>query len=338
MRSRPLLLPALALALGCVMAAQPSPLSWPRTGEGSWTYAWQPGWMNLPDGVETGNTHGCVALDSAGRVYLNTDSARAVMVFAADGTFLRAFGKDLARGLHGMEITGEGTDERLWLTHTGRHEVLQATLEGEILWRLPWPEESGLYGSAGEYKPTSVAVAPDGRFWVADGYGKGWVHAYSPDRKWLQAFGGPGKEPGKFRTPHGITWDEEIGRLVVADRENWRLQIFTPEGELDRVVDSPLRRPCHVDAGPHGWAVAELAGRVSLLDREGNALARLGNQPDPSFRAKNGIPQEKWQDGEFLSPHCAAWGPGGDVWVVDWNAKGRLTRLVRQPSVSVRLR
>ena len=338
MRSRPLLLPALALALGCVMAAQPSPNSWPRTGDGSWTYAWQPGWMNLPDGVETGNTHGCVALDSAGRVYLNTDSARAVMVFAPDGTFLRAFGEDLARGLHGMEITGEGAEERLWLTHTGRHEVLQATLEGEILWRLPWPEESGLYGSAGEYKPTSVAVAPDGRFWVADGYGKGWVHAYSPDRKWLQAFGGPGKEPGKFRTPHGITWDEEIGRLVVADRENRRLQVFTSDGKLDRVVDSDLRRPCHVDAGPHGWAVAELAGRVSLLDREGNALARLGDQPDPDLRAKNGIPRDQWKDGEFLSPHCAAWGPGGDVWVVDWNAKGRLTRLVRQPSFSARNR
>lgn len=331
MRLRDLLLPTFALALGCVLANRPSPETWLRIGEGSWTYAWQPKWMNLPNGVETGNTHGCVALDSTGRVYLNTDSARAVMVFSPDGTFLHSFGEELAGGLHGMEITGQGVEERLWLTHTGRHEVLQATLEGEILWTLPWPEESGLYDSSEEYKPTSIAVAPDGRFWVADGYGKGWIHAYSADREWQKSFGGPGSELGQFRTPHGITWDEEINRLVVADRENRRLQLFTAGGVFERVVDSELRRPCHVDAAPEGWVVAELAGRVSLLNREGVPLARLGSQPNPELRAKNGIPEESWSDGEFLSPHCAAWGPNGDLWVVDWNAWGRLTHLVRQP-------
>ena len=321
----------LGFALGCVQGPPVSPAEWPRLGAANWTYAWQPDWMKLPSGIETGNTHGCVTLDADGRVYLNTESERAVMVFEKDGRYLRSFGKDLAGGLHGMEIVGEKGAETLWVTHTGLHQVRQLSMEGEVLRQWSWPDESGKYKNENQYKPTAVAVLPDGRFFVTDGYGQGWVHAYDAAGKWQFCFGGPGLEAGKFQTPHGITWDEQIQRLVVADRENRRLQVFHADGRLDRVIETPLNRPCHVDAGPLGWLVAELEGRATILDRSGKVLAHLGEQPDPALRARNGIQPELWQEGSFLSPHCAAWGPQGDIWVVDWNFRGRLNHLVRQP-------
>ena len=319
MRHSALFLAALAFALGCFQSSS-TPLE----------YTWDAGWMRLPEGVALGNTHGCVALDAQGQVYLNTDSEQAIMVFAPDGTFLRAMGKELVGGLHGMEIVQADGVETLWVAHTGLHQVRQLNMEGEMLRQWDWPEISQKYGSAGEYKPTSVTVLPDGRFFVADGYGKGWVHAFSAEGDWQFCFGGPGTEAGKFQTPHGITWDETIQRLVVADRENRQLQVFHPDGTLDRVVATPLNRPCHVDAGPEGWLVAELEGRVSVLKRDGTVLAHLGEQANPDLRARNGVDRDLWHDGMFLSPHCAARGKDGDLWVVDWNFRGRLNRLVRK--------
>jgi sugar lactone lactonase YvrE len=155
------------------------------------------------------------------------------MVFEPDGRFVRSFGKQLANGLHGMTLVQEGGDEFLLLAHTGLHEVWKTTLEGELVWKLEWPEVSRKYGKKEEFLPTSAVQAADGRIYVADGYGKSWVHLYDAERNWLRCIGGPGSAPGKLRTPHGLCIDTRgaTPRLLVADRENNRLQAFDLEGE-----------------------------------------------------------------------------------------------------------
>ena len=130
-----------------------------------------------------------------------------MLVFEADGTFVSSWGAELKAGLHGMTLVREGDEEFLYLTHTGRHEVLKTTLAGEVLWTIGYPEASGIYESAATYKPTSVAVCPDGRFFVTDGYGTSWIHEYSAEHEYVRSIGGPGKEAGQYRTPHGIDLD-----------------------------------------------------------------------------------------------------------------------------------
>ena len=77
-------------------------------------YEWQSEWGALPGGVQLGSTHGRVAVDAVGNVYVQTDTERAVCVFDADGKFLRSFGSDLAGGLHGICVdAGDQNDESL---------------------------------------------------------------------------------------------------------------------------------------------------------------------------------------------------------------------------------
>jgi len=45
------------------------------------------------------------------------------------------------------------------------------------------------------------------------------------------AWGLPGSGPGEFRLPHGIRIDRR-GRVLIADRENDRVQVFTRKGEF----------------------------------------------------------------------------------------------------------
>src|SRR5262245_61464576 len=306
---------------------------------GASTFEWVKGWGSLPGGKQLGNTHGCIVVDRQDRIYLATDSEDAVVVFDRDGKVLKTWGKELAGGLHGMALVdgdvAEGGEQRLLLAHIGRHQVFEATLDGTILWTLDYPKESGLYEKPEQYLPTSVAPLPGGGFLVADGYGASWIHRYDAERKYVRSFGGPGSELGKLHTPHGI-WVDTRGAqpvLLVADRENHRVQVFDLEGkplrEVKDVEHDLLRRPCHMHPFGSELVVADLAGRITLLDSRLGLVAHLGDNPDPAKRARNDVLPPEWHDCEFTSPHCANWDSQGNLYVTDWVSTGRITKLRR---------
>src|SRR5206468_12354704 len=60
--------------------------------------------------------------------------------------------------------------EYLYLAHTRLHEVLKTTIDGKVLWTIGWPQQAGIYEKEEQFNPTAIAVAPDGRIFVADGY------------------------------------------------------------------------------------------------------------------------------------------------------------------------
>lgn len=325
------LLCLLATVLGC--ASQMLPESWPRLGQDDALFVWDEAWNSDPIHQSLGNTHGGMAVDQSGRIFASRDTAPAVLIFDQKGTLVDSWGDDLAGGLHGMCLVEEQGVEYLYLAHTARHQVMKATLSGEILWTLDLPEGSGIYSKATEYHPTSIAVAADGRLYVADGYGKGYIHRYSAEREYLGSFGGPGEGNGQFRTPHGVAVDnnDAKSRVLVADRENNRVQAFDLDGNFLSILPVEFRRPCGVAVGNDGrLAIPELAGCVSLLGANDELLARLGDNSDSSQWAQNGLPREKWQNGVFISPHGAAFDRRGNLYVQDWLAAGRFTRLVRQ--------
>jgi hypothetical protein len=330
----------LALALGLPACHAPTAPTSPtapsglQLGRPPHVYVWDADWLQLPDGQELGNTHGEIVVDRQGRVHLNTDTEQAIMTFAPDGRFLSAWGAQFREGLHGMTLVEEGGEEYLYFVHFGRHEFVKATLEGEILWRQGFPSTSGLYERADQFRPTSIAVAPDGRLFVADGYGEHWVHLYDADRNYLRSIGGPGSEAGRFNTPHGVWVDtrREPPELLVADRENHRLQRFDLDGGLLGVVEGPFRRPCKIQARGDDLVIPDLAGRVTILDGNNQLVTQLGDNPDENLRANNGVPRALWEEGRFLAPHSAAWDARGNLYVMDWNHLGRITRLVRVQS------
>ena len=59
------------------------------TGNGEWTYAVVSGWGDLPDGTAFGGTHGAIAQDKAGNIYVSTQSETGVLVYNSDGRLLR---------------------------------------------------------------------------------------------------------------------------------------------------------------------------------------------------------------------------------------------------------
>ena len=292
------------------------------------------GFAQGEDTGRMGNTHGGVVIDRDGLIYSNTDTARSILVHRPDGTLVRAMAANYP-GIHGMVIREEGGVEYLYAAHLPGKQVLKLRLDGTLVWALGIPMESGKYtDNPGAYNPTGIAVAPDGRIYVADGYGRQWIHVFGPDLSYQTSFGGPGTEPGLFQTCHGLAIDTRGAepRLLVCDRENRRIQRFDLDGGFIDVPVSGLRRPCALSINGNELAIAELEGRVTVLDEDFNLVGHVGDNPDSSQWANNGVPPSAWKDGVFTAPHGCALDSEGNLYVSDWNANGRLSKVERTTS------
>ena len=305
---------------------------------GGITYTVDPAWGQSGVDLPLGNTHGGIVVDPDGHVYYNTDTERSIMVHKADGTHVRALAGRYP-GIHDMVMTVENGTPYIYAAHLHGKQVLKLRLAGTLVWALGVPMESGKYDDdPNAFNPTAVAVAPDGRVYVADGYGRQWIHIFGPDLAYQSSFGGRGGGDGQFQTCHGVVVDDrgETPVLVVCDRENRRLQRFDLDGTY---IDTPvtgLRRPCALsiyagEPGPEDdrIAIAELEARVTLLDGDMKVLGHLGDNPDRSQWASNPVPREKWVEGVFTAPHGVCFDADGNIYVMDWNAAGRMTRMSR---------
>jgi streptogramin lyase len=165
-----------------------------------------------------------VAVDSAGRVHTFRRGDPPVLVFEPDGSFAYAYGEGRIADAHGIYID---RDDRVFLADRDAHEIIACTPAGQELLRLgnrnspKWEQPFN--------HPTDIAVAVDGEIYVSDGYGNARVHRFAPDGEYLGGWGEVGSGKGQFMTPHAV-WVDVQNRVLIADRENDRVQLFTRDG------------------------------------------------------------------------------------------------------------
>jgi hypothetical protein len=231
-----------------------------------------------------------------------------------------------------MAIGREGKEDFIFITHHSRHQWAKFTLDGRELWVKDYPKEVSAYQNANEFRPTGIAVAPNGDLYVTDGYGKSWVHHYTAKGEYVRSWGGPaGSEPGKLKQPHGIWCDtrEKTPRILVADRANQRLQWFSLDGKPVGMLDQGLRRPSNFHQRGSDIVIADLEGRITIIDGQNRIVTHLGDNQNPELRGKNPIPPDKWVEGQFISPHCPRWDADGNLYVLEWLSTGRIVKLKR---------
>lgn len=306
----------------------------PVFGQGRHTYEVTHNWGRLPDSHAWGNTHG-ICFDRQGRIYVIHDvnaasaSPNGVVVFDPDGEFITSWGPEFKGGGHGIEIRREGGEEFLYCCDVGRKVFEKRSLKGEIVWTKGTPAEPGVYNDKVLFNPTNIAFAPDGGFYVADGYGSSYIHQYDKDANWVRTFGGPGSEPGKTSCPHGIIVDTRSPTplLLVADRANHRLQYFTLDGKHVSFVTDDLRYPCHFDFHGDVVVIPDLESRVTLFDRHNKLICQLAD--GEKIIDKRTLPREQLPVDRFVAPHGCRFLPTGDIFITEWVTCGRISLLRR---------
>lgn len=308
----------------------------PIIGTGEFRYECIHGWGELPSKVSWETTHG-VTIDDAGLIYITHQGhghhvMDTTVVFDPKGKYVRSFAKDIYPGGHGIDLRKESGEEFLYMCDIDHRQVVKTNLKGDVVWKKDYPKEAGVYKNASGYKPTNVAFAPDGGFYVGDGYGSHYIHQYDKDAHWVRTWGGLGTAPGKMNTPHGLWLDDRPGRtpsLVVADRANARLQYFTLDGKFISFVKD-LMLPAHFDIRGDVLLVPDLCARVSLFDRDNKPIVHLGDDAAwiaevKKFQIRND--PKRWVAGKFVHPHDACFDHDGNIFVVEWVDTGRVTLL-----------
>ncbi|MGD9127330.1 MAG: peptidyl-alpha-hydroxyglycine alpha-amidating lyase family protein [Planctomycetia bacterium] len=271
-------------------------------------------WPTLPAGFEMAPANG-IDIDSKGRIYAAAGEKGPILVFSPEGKLLDSWGEGIIKNKHSVRIF----DDKVYVCDTELHQVHEFTTDGKLL------RSFGTKGTPGTdeshfNKPTDIAVADNGDFYISDGYGNNRIVCLDPQGKFKFAWGEKGTGAGQFDVPHDIVIDKNQ-KIYVADRSNNRVQVFDRKGQFLKqfkdvgtpygleIIPGETEKLLVTDAndnGPH---------RVLILDLDGNVLTAFGTKGD--------------KPGQLDIPHSIAIDRDGNLYVAEVTNK-RISKFVKQ--------
>ena len=180
---------------------------------------------------------------------------RVLLEFGPDGKFIREIGQEPVRvvlcarrtrrqgrqhlghrqGLgHGRQVQSRGP-RRPWSSGARRKRRTRPSAWTRV--NPPRPPIDGQFR-----QPTDVAWDTQGNIFISDGYINSRVAKFDKNGDWVKSWGERGTGPGQFNTPHSIATDAK-GNIYVADRGNRRIQVFDPDGNLQREIKIDVPMP-----------------------------------------------------------------------------------------------
>ena len=225
-----------------------------------------------------------------------------VWVYDLNGKLLRTWGANLFSQPYYASVDRFGY---IWITDNKDNLVGKFTEEGKLVMMLGKKGVSGDNTSHDLFNgPTDVAVAANGDFFVADGYGNSRIVKFDKDGKFLMIIGGSnGTGVGQFNLPHHVVIDSK-GELVVMDRMNKRIQFWTQDGKFIKQWDD-------IEFGyPSGMQLVA-DDTLYIGDSDGNSFKIV--KDDKVLDAVGGY--------EGARPHQLAVDPFGAVYINDGQKK-----------------
>jgi hypothetical protein len=325
-----------ALAHGQSISVSPSSSCDPvqLTGNGEWTYRVVPGWGALPLGTTFGGTHGGIAQDKGGRIYISTQSHTGVLIYSSDGRLLRQIATAYPE-IHSLVFAMEGGEEHIYATvQKGTPQenwlFLKMKTDGSVVLKITAPPEAG-FKSPNEWRITAALPSPDGSIFIANGYGDSRLFRFDKSGNYKASYSEKGSGDGQLDCSHGLSIDPRYDQplLLVCDRENRRLCHFDLDGRYVRTITQHLRRPCQVSLHGDYAVVSELEGRVTILDRDNVPIAFIGDNPQKSQWAHFELDPRAVNAAVFSAAHGCFIDSAANIYVSDWNQTGRVTKLSR---------
>ncbi len=269
--------------------------------------------------------------DAKGRLILLTNEVKNnVIIFDKSGIVKETWGQDYP-GAHGLTLAKENEEEFLFITDYERHEVVKTTMKGKVVMTLPCPLEIAQYTTKEAYKPTEVAVTPEGEFYVADGYGQQQILHYDYHGKLKNVFGGVGDGPENFNNAHGICYDDrdpENPCLLITARAQNAVKRFGLDGKYIETIPLPGAYVCRpvIDGENVYFAViisnsdwSSYTGFITILDKHNRVISNPGGSI-PTY--ENGKLMPMHQVVKYMKhPHDVCIDDDKNLYIPQWNSE-----------------
>jgi DNA-binding beta-propeller fold protein YncE len=288
-----------------------------------YTYAYP---LDLPN--KKGGVAGA-ALDSKGNIWVfqrNAPGQPQLFEFASDHHLIRTVGEDVTGRQYKAHGIAVDPQDNVWICDANGSTVEKISPDGKLLMTIGVTGHRGDWDEAkGQrllWQPLDVAFAPNGDIYIGGGHrdespddadsddpanNVGAARVIHLDRtgKFINQWYGNNIGPGKFSMVHGIAVDPHNGDVWVADREEYRLVVFTAQGNFIKTVQMK-NLMCAVYFDPHGglWVATGNDGQVLKINPDGKVLvaAGKGRGVDP---------------GELFESNFMGMDPQGDLYVGD---------------------
>lgn len=268
--------------------------------------------------------------DSKGRiVLLGNHTKNNVIIYDKSGKFISSWGTDYPGG-HGLTLSKENGEDFLFITDYERHQVIKTTIDGKVVFELDAPTNTPYYKSKEEYKPTETAVASNGDFYVADGYGNQYIMHYNHKGELLNVFGGKGTEDGQFLNAHGICFDNRDKNnpsLLISARQMNVLKRFSLKGEYMSSFQVPGALICRPVIHKNDIYFAVLKSKNAthddsgflLIMNEDNKVISCPGATKPSYESE-GLEELYQTIRLFQHPHDVCIDDDENLYVAQWNS------------------
>ncbi len=295
-------------------------------GQGNFTYRVDKHWgIQDPGKIPVRHCHEMVQ-DRQGKLYMTTTHTRNnIIIYHDTGRVYETWGTEYP-GAHGLTLAREGEKDFLFITDTERHKVFKTTLSGRVLRTIEYPKDAGIYQSEEEFVPTEVAVAPNGDFYVTDGYGKNYIIQYDHYGRYIRHFGGKGDGEDQFDCCHGIAVDLRNPKdpcLLITSRSAQEFKRFTLDGEYIETipVGSWICRPVIKGDMLYFAALAteswwEYDGVLLVMDRNYRLIAAPGAK-ETQFGG-TAMPRVTYDGRTFMNPHDVCVDRNDNLYVPQW--------------------
>lgn len=262
--------------------------------------------FNLPNGIEFSSVSS-LEITSEGHLIVLHRAAIPFLEFDGDGNFIRAFGsEDLFARAHGLTLDD---DDNMWVTDVINHVVMKLDKDANILMSLGSKGEAGDWdesiGSHKFYEPTDVAFDSQGNIYVGQGHTRAEprVLKFNANGEFLTQWGSFGTGPGEFAVAHSLEIDAS-DNIYVADRENFRVQIFNVDGlYLSEWNFDAMACAIYLHDDGFMYMTTGFDGEVAKVDLAGNVIGSLGRPGD--------------ENGQFGEGHFLAVDANGNIFIAD---------------------
>lgn len=178
---------------------------------------------------------------------------------------------------HSIRISPYDPERNVWVVDRIGQQIFKFSHDGKKL--LMTLGEQGVMGTDQNHfgQPADISFAPDGSFYIADGYVNTRIVKFDKNGKYLLEWGGAGSGPGQFKVlVHDVAVDAK-GRVFVADRGNHRIQIFDANGKyLDEWDNITQPSFIYITKDNFVWVVCGEGNRLTKYDMNGKLLTYWG--------------------------------------------------------------